>query len=658
MELKKPFLGTAYYPEDWDESQLPYDITMMKQAGITCARIAEFAWRAMEPRPGEYDFGWLHRVVDALRDAGIAVVMGTPTATPPVWFWRAHPEAATLGGNGVRNIHGGRRHFCSNNPDYIRACRAIVEKLGEEFGQDPAVIGWQIDNEIYHGGDASCVCPDCVRRFHDRLRREYGSVDEVNRRWNLNLFSQAYEDIEEIPAPVNAWHNPHIQYEWVMAHEEADVDFITMQADILRKYTTAPIGTDMMPFLGIDYEAMNEKLDVVQFNHYDPEGNLDHPVLWFDMLRTLKETPFWNTETAPQWPGSTHAAWPMPGEGFCRVNSWLPVALGGDANMYWLWRQHWAGHELLHGHVLSPEGRPSHVFGEIRQTSDDFSKASEFLSGTKPQTDVAMHFTSKSWKLFQFQPVFYGHSYEGDVKYINTVLHRLGTDPDVVGARHTLDGYKVVVSPELFSLEDGALTTRLRAFVEGGGTWVAGPLTDVRNSIGAHYTDRAMGMIEEMTGIRLDYSICNDNKHLKTAFADGTPAAPWTWVECYTLPAGAEALITVTEGHSALIGKAVCARIPVGKGQVILCGMMADEAVMKKLLAPVLDAAGVVRYQTTGALTVVRRAGQGMEGLVLAEIAGRGASIDLAEPMTDLLTGRTVSGHTDVQPYEVMVLKK
>ena len=32
---KKPFLGCAYYPEDWDESQIDFDIAKMKEAGIS-----------------------------------------------------------------------------------------------------------------------------------------------------------------------------------------------------------------------------------------------------------------------------------------------------------------------------------------------------------------------------------------------------------------------------------------------------------------------------------------------------------------------------------------------------------------------------------------------------------------------------------------------
>ena len=108
--MKTPFLGCAYYPEDWDDDQLSYDIRMMKAAGITCARIGEFAWRKMEPKRGQYEFAWLHRVVDALGEAGIAVVLGTPTATPPIWLGKAFPDIFVLDEHGTRASHGGRRH--------------------------------------------------------------------------------------------------------------------------------------------------------------------------------------------------------------------------------------------------------------------------------------------------------------------------------------------------------------------------------------------------------------------------------------------------------------------------------------------------------------------------------------------------------------------
>ena len=94
-----------------------------------------------------------------------------------------------------------------------------------------------------------------------------------------------------------------------------------------------------MPVNGIDYRQLNEKLDIVQFNHYNTPDDLYAECFWFDYLRTIKERPFWNTETATCWNGSEAITQSIKPDGFCRANSWLPVALGGEANMYWLWRK-------------------------------------------------------------------------------------------------------------------------------------------------------------------------------------------------------------------------------------------------------------------------------------------------------------------------------
>ena len=651
-----PFLGCAYYPEDWDDDQIAYDVEMMQKAGVTCARIGEFAWRKMEPEPGKFFFGWLHRIVDTLRSAGIAVVLGTPTATPPVWLGREHPDVFILHENGVRSQHGGRRHCCSNNPHYLEACDRIVRAMGLEFGRDPNVIGWQIDNEILSWG-VGCTCEYCVNAYHERLKNEYGSVDTLNERWDLNLFSQAYDRFEEVPGDWGAWHNPHLKYEWAASHYASDIAFIHRQAAILREYTDAPVGTDMMPTNGMDYEETCGKLDVVMFNHYNTPENLSDAVFWFDYLRTLKDRPFWNTETAATWNGSTSISQVLKPEGYCRINSWLPVALGGECNMYWLWRQHWAGHELMHGSLLSPEGRPTHTFNEIQRTASEYSRASGFLSGTTVDTSVALHFSSRSWQLFDQQKIFDSNSYAGNVQAVHHSLVSCGVRPDVIGANHSLQKYKVLFSPCLMTLEEGDLAQRIRSFAENGGVWVAGPMTDVRNGIGAHYTDRAMGMLEDWLGVRLDYGIPTDGTVLRSTWKDTEEMHVEKWAELYTLKSG-DPLAVVTGGHSALIGKALISRHKVGAGEVILCGALLSLADLKKLIKIALSDADVYTYRTTGELNVCPRNGEKDKGLVLCETGNAPASIQIHAPMADLLTGESFADIVPVEPYGVRILSE
>lgn len=45
-QFKPPYLGAAYYPEDWPLEQIDDDIKLMKLAGINAARIGKFVGSA------------------------------------------------------------------------------------------------------------------------------------------------------------------------------------------------------------------------------------------------------------------------------------------------------------------------------------------------------------------------------------------------------------------------------------------------------------------------------------------------------------------------------------------------------------------------------------------------------------------------------------
>ena len=85
-------LGVCYYPEHWPESMWANDAARMVAAGLSCVRIGEFAWSRIEPEPGRFDWGWLDRAIAVLGAAGLGVILGTPTATPPKWLLDQMPE--------------------------------------------------------------------------------------------------------------------------------------------------------------------------------------------------------------------------------------------------------------------------------------------------------------------------------------------------------------------------------------------------------------------------------------------------------------------------------------------------------------------------------------------------------------------------------------
>lgn len=659
MEKKKsppqpPYLGVAYYPEDWDDSEIDYDIRMMQEAGINCARIGEFAWHKMEPALGQYDFRWLHRVVDKLNEAGIAVVMGTPTATPPIWLSRMYPDVLMENENGRRASHGGRRHCCSNNAHYREYSARIVEAMAQEFGRDPAIIGWQIDNEIYAFG-GGCFCPNCRGRFAEHLRARFGTIDNLNAKWNLNLFSQAYDSFEEVVPPRDAWHNPHLRMEWYNFQNNSHIDFVHMQAEILHRYTDAPIGTDTMPFNGMNYRRLNEKLDVVQFNHYNEPGNFWQAALWFDYLRTMRPRPFWNTETQTSWNGSVSIGQSVKPEGYCRINTWLPLALGGEANMYWLWRTHWAGHELTHGSVLDASGRPMHIFGEVQECAASMKKAADFLNQTHVTTRVGLHFTSHNWNMMQAQCVVDGMN-TGYIHHFYKPLLDCGIRPDVIDAEEELSGYDLILSPLMMTLEEADLQQRMAEWVRAGGVWVVGPLSDIRNFDGARYQHKPFGMLEELTGAKWLYGIPDRQHVLGAKWQNGEDFHGNLWYDLFE--DDGQALAGITAGHSALLGKGCVMDYPVGKGHVILVGSVPDYGDLLKIYHRAMDYASIPYGSIEGEIIVAPRVGDESEGVVLIEYGNYGGEYRFDGEMTNLFTGEKHSGSVHLKPYEIVILTK
>ena len=91
----------------------------MAKAGINVVRIGEFSWGICEPEEGKYDFLWLRRVMDIMGKHGIKVVLGTPTAAPPIWLAKNHPEILPLDEHGLVKHEGTRRAFCLSTATFI-----------------------------------------------------------------------------------------------------------------------------------------------------------------------------------------------------------------------------------------------------------------------------------------------------------------------------------------------------------------------------------------------------------------------------------------------------------------------------------------------------------------------------------------------------------
>ena len=653
-----PYIGANYYPECWDEKLIDWDIARMKELGFNIVRIGEFAWKLDEPKEGKYNFDWLHKIVDKLGSAGIAVIMGTPTAAPPNWLVKKYPDILIEQENGRKPQHGGRRNCCSVNPHYIEYSKRIVEKLGQEFANNPYIIGWQIDNEIYPVG-MGCCCDHCIKKFQQHLKNKFKTIDNLNNAWDLTTWSQSYDSFDEISAPRDTWHNPHIRMEWFISQNKNNTEFVHMQADILRKYTKAHIGTDIMPVNGMDYRKLHEKLDVLQCNHYNTPGNLISEAMYMDYYRLYSKTPFWNTETQVSWTGDGAVSQSVNSDGFLYANTWLPFTLGGQAILFWLWRTHWGGQELMHGAVMDAFGRPTYSYEEIKRAVSEIRKAKNFLNNTTVDTNVAMQYTSLNWNMQEGQKILNVLSnHEMTAKYFYNPIIYSGLHPDLIDCYEDLEKYKIIFSPLVYTIEEGDFPKRISEWVKNGGTWVVGPLTDIRTAEGTRYKDKPYGVIEDLTGAKLKYFVPDEVEAIASEWKNTGEVFHGKYsYEVFENDKNADIIARITSGHSSLIGKPCVISYKVGNGRVILVGTFPDTQDMKRIVALACEYSGVKAEKTQGdSILVTKRNGE-LNGTILLDINGKGGKYFFDGEKTDLLTKQTHKEVIDVAPYQVVILE-
>ena len=165
---KQLLFVAAYYDEYMPYERLDKDVEMMKKAGINTVRIAESTWSTCEPQEGVFDFSHVERVMNAMEQAGIHVIIGTPTYAVPTWMVKSHPDilAETLKGRG---IYGPRQIMDITHPVYRFYAERVIRRLMECTAHRTCVIEFQLDNETKHYGTAG---RNVQEQFVKYLRRK------------------------------------------------------------------------------------------------------------------------------------------------------------------------------------------------------------------------------------------------------------------------------------------------------------------------------------------------------------------------------------------------------------------------------------------------------------------------------------------------------
>jgi beta-galactosidase len=650
-------LGTAWYPEQWPESRWEEDLKLMEAAHITFVRVGEFAWSRMEPSEGKYEFGWLERAISAAGRHHIAVVLGTPTATPPAWLTQKYPDTFRVEPDGQRVTHGNRAQASVTSPRYREFCRQISEQMAIHFGHNPDVIGWQIDNEY---GYALMSYVELTKKlFDDWLAAKYKTLDSLNDHWTTAYWSQTYDNWSEIPIPEGP-HNPGLMLDWKHFVTASWASYQQNEIDALRAHSDPRqfITGNLMGFWdGLDNYAITKPLtfaswdDYVGSGHVDPSWNgMSH-----DLTRGFLERNFWVMETQPgavNWQKVNN----FLNRGEVRAMAWQAIGHGADAVGYWQWRSALNGQEQYHGTLLGPDGTPVPLYEEVSQIGAEFEKVQENLRDTEPVSQVALLQSYDSRWAIEFQKHTDKYDQLAILKSYYHALHQLAQSVDVINPYAKLKQYRLVVAPDLNVLPED-LAQHLRDYVQDGGNLVLGPRSGMKDQFNALLPQRQPGYLVETLGGRVEqYYALEKDVPISGDWGSGEATV---WAEQMKASASdTKTLMTYGKSNGWLDGQPAVLTRPYGKGSITYIGAVLDDKLMAAAAQWMVQKSGIVPAlgPVPDGIEVCRREGANGTVFVLINFDPTPQHVALPHAMKSLLTDGANVSSVDLPEYGVAVL--
>ncbi|EAQ64982.1 beta-galactosidase [Marinomonas sp. MED121] len=500
-------LGVCYYPEHWPKSRWQADVKAMVEIGIEYVRIGEFSWSRLEGVEGEYTWGWLDDALEVLANAGLKVILGTPTATPPKWLVDKHPSMLARDEAGQIRGFGSRRHYSFASLDYREECRRIVTDMAKRYGAHDAIVAWQTDNEYGCHDTILSYAEVDLAAFKVWLAEKYSNIEALNQAWGNVFWSMEYASFDEIELPnlTVTEANPAHRLDFHRCCSDQVVAYNKLQADILREYSP---GRDLVHnymgfFTAFDHHKVGQDLDVASWDTY-PLGFLDQEAIYqdeekqtylrtghpdfgafhHDLYRGCGKGRLWIME---QQPGPVNWAPhnPSPADGAVRLWTWEAFSHGAELVSYFRWRQAPFAQEQMHSGLLRPDASKAEAAFEAQQVSDEVNQLSQQLGLDKDELEalpsagsVALMFDYDACWALDIQPQSQAYRYLFWCYRVYESLRELGLSIDIISPKSDLSAYKMLVLPAQVVIDD----TLQQALDKFEGVLLAGPRSGSKTS--------------------------------------------------------------------------------------------------------------------------------------------------------------------------------
>ncbi|MEV6342692.1 beta-galactosidase [Actinoplanes sp. NPDC051851] len=588
--------GADYNPEQWPREVWPEDVRLMREAGVTVVSLGIFSWARLEPRPGEWDFGWLDEVMDLLHASGILVDLATATASPPPWLTARHPEILPVDRHGNTVWPGGRQHYRLTSPVFREHALRLVRAMATRYGEHPALTAWHVSNELgcHNLFDYS---PDAEVAFRGWLRDRYGSLDALNHAWGTAFWSQHYSDWSEIipPRQAAAQVNPTCELDFKRFSDGAALDHHRAEAAVLRELTPdIPVTTNFMVARSVtwlNYAAWADDVDFVANDHYvtpGPQardelsfsanltGNLAGGRPWFLMEHSTSAVN-WQPVNLPKKPGELAR------------DSLTHVAHGADGVCFFQWRQSRAGAEKYHSAMVPHAGRESALHRAVVDLGARLADLAPVAGSPRTPAEVAILFDWESmWAAEADSHPSSRLRYHREALDFYTALLDLGIRSDVVPAAADWSAYRLVIAP-ILHVVPCALADRCADFVANGGNFLTTYFSGTVDEHDHIHLGGYPGAFRDLLGIRVEeFTPLPDGDTV--ALDNGTTATLWTEPIDITDPA-TEILARYATGDHA--GRPAVTRRPVGTGSAAYISTRLGPDGLTPILPALLNPVGI-----------------------------------------------------------------
>ncbi|MDD3336441.1 MAG: beta-galactosidase [Eubacteriales bacterium] len=677
IHLDHLMLGVCYYPEHWPETLWQEDLRRMKALGIERVRVFEFAWNIVEPTEGVFDFDLFDKFLDLAYAEGMTVIMCTPTATPPAWLTTRYPETLNADKDGNLMHHGHRRHYNYNSPVYLRYVKKIVSVLAERYGQHPAIVGWQIDNEIncemnefYSEADRAA--------FRVFLEEKFVTLDALNDAIGARFWNQTYSEWNQVDLERHSLHghcNPHMALLEKEFFSLSAIRFVKLQSDLLRPLVGQRFITTNGIFGHLDNERYTQEcLDFMTYDSYPNfaygqegingkrDGELGDRMWSMNLSRARALSPNFGVmeqqSGANGWDFSMLAPMPLPGQ--MRLWTMQAVANGADYISYFRWRTAPYGTEIYWHGLNDYANTPNRRLDEVAHIHRDFKKLTS-VAGSKYVAKVALlNDYPNEWD--GERDLWHGpldHASRNAIfaasQHTHTPMDLLYLQPHMTAK--DLRAYDMIFYPHPSILSDETATL-LKEYCELGGKLVLGARTGYKDEYGRCPMRPMPGPAASLCGITVrEYTLPHPAQQTEIRWNDDRLQALGFW-ETLIPNDGTETLAffagSYLDGECAMTRRAYA-----NGGAAYYLGSGFAEATAVKLLAicGVLSPYDALVSCPADIELALRVSGE-HQWFFLLNYTGEPQTVEIAAQMQDALTGALHQGEQTILPYDLLILQR